>query len=292
MGATNTEDSREGGMAQVENKAEIPKEPDDPVKNIIGNALGALLAAIFAGLSFLTFHYGDSIGWGLAGLIWLAEIVLIGALTAKFVRDFGVLGAGADATGSRKRRAYDVLRNDLQNGDRPAILYNEWLRKFLDAVDRFFGDAGGANRTLFPHAFGLKTAAPLWTAPAFDRCMMLASIYPIATISLFWIVSGHTGQAETALFMDAGLSGWQRGIAATVIGLAIFLLWRFNQIPAASDRQFLAYVVFGVALLAGGPYALSAVMFGLYPVPGQQPDQLPSPHVTTATRFFESDMMP
>jgi hypothetical protein len=34
-----------------------------------------------------------------------------------------------------------------------------------------------ADRTLFPHAFGLKKAAPLWTAPAFDRCLLLALIY-------------------------------------------------------------------------------------------------------------------
>jgi hypothetical protein len=57
------------------------------------------------------------------------------------------------------------------------------LTQFLDWIDRFFGDAGMADRTLFPRAFGLETPAPLWTAPAFDRCLLLASIYPIATIA-------------------------------------------------------------------------------------------------------------
>jgi hypothetical protein len=34
---------------------------------------------------------------------------------------------------------------------RPAVQYKR------AAVDRFFGDAGKADQTLFPHAFGLKT---------------------------------------------------------------------------------------------------------------------------------------
>jgi hypothetical protein len=50
-----------------------------------------------------------------------------------------------------------------------AAVDTEWLTKFLDAIDRFFGDAGMADRTLFPRVFRLKTPAPLWTAPAFDR---------------------------------------------------------------------------------------------------------------------------
>jgi hypothetical protein len=74
------------------------------------------------------------------------------------------------------------LRKSLAEGGKPALIYAQWLTKFLDAVDRFFGDAGMADRTLFPRAFGLKTPAPLWTAPAFDRCLLLALIYPIATI--------------------------------------------------------------------------------------------------------------
>jgi hypothetical protein len=29
---------------------------------------------------------------------------------------------------------------------------------------------------------------PLWTAPAFDRCLLLALIYPIMAIFLIWAV--------------------------------------------------------------------------------------------------------
>jgi hypothetical protein len=217
------------GMADAgdaENKAEnLQRELDDPVKNIIGPAFGALLVAILTGLFSLTFHFADVIGWALTSLIWFAEITFIGWLAAMFIQYFGDLGAGADTIGSRRRRAYDTLREDLKEGGRPAILYARWLPAFLDAVDRFFGDAGMADRTLFHHMFWLKTPAPLWTAPAFELCLLLALIYPTATIFIIWAISGHVGPAELALHLDPGLREWQRWLAAALTLLSVFALW-------------------------------------------------------------------
>src|ERR1700730_3030752 len=56
-------------------------------------------------------------------------------------------------------------RASLTGGNLAVRLYEKWLTKFLDWIERFFGDVGMADRPLFPHAFGLKTPAPLWTAP-------------------------------------------------------------------------------------------------------------------------------
>jgi hypothetical protein len=106
-----------------------------------------------------------------------------------------------------------------------ARVYARWLTTFLDAVDRFFGDAGKADQTLFPHAFLLKTPAPLWTAPALERCLLLALIYPIATIFIIWAVSGHVGPAESALHLNPRLAAWQRWLAAAVFGCSVFALW-------------------------------------------------------------------
>jgi hypothetical protein len=218
------------GMADAgdaKNKTEnLQQELDDPVKNIIGPAFAALPAAILAGLSWLTFHFTDVMGWALTSLIWLAEIIFIAWLVAKFIQYFGDLGAGADAIGSRKRRAYDALREDLREGGRPAILYSRYLPVFLDAVDRLFGDARTANRTLFHRVLRLKTPAPLWTAPALERCLLLALIYPVATILVVWAVSGHVGPAENALHLNPRLIVWQRWLAATVFGFSMFELWR------------------------------------------------------------------
>jgi hypothetical protein len=90
----------------------------------------------------------------------------------------GVLAQGAQPEGSLERRDYDKLRASLAGDNLAARLYAKWLTAFLDGVERFFGDAGMADRTLFPHAFGLKKPAPLWTAPAFDRCLLLAWSIP------------------------------------------------------------------------------------------------------------------
>jgi hypothetical protein len=197
----------------TENKSEdLHKEPDDPVKNIVGPAFAALPAAILAGLTYLTFHFADAIGWALAGLIWLIEVIFVGWLIAKFIRYFEILGAGADSMGSRKRHAYAGLRDDLQEGGRPAVLYSRWLPLFLDAVDRFFGDAD-------------RTPAPHWTAASLDRCLLLALIYPIVTIFILWTISGHVGPAELALHLDPHLTTLRRSFPTAVIGLCVFAIW-------------------------------------------------------------------
>ena len=122
----------------------------------------------------------------------------------------GLVGQGAAPEGSLERQDYDKLRASLNGGNLAARLYAKWLTAFLDWIERFFGDAGMADRTLFPRAFGLKTPTPLWTAPAFDRCLLLALIYPIATIFAIWAISGHVGPAEAALGLQPHISGWSR----------------------------------------------------------------------------------
>lgn len=102
-----------------------------------------------------------------------------------------------------------------------ARLYIEQLTRFLDWSDRFFGDAERADRTLFPRAFGSRRPAPLWTAPAFHRCLLLALIYPIVTIYFIWAFSGHVGRAEAALHFQPGLPGWRRGL---VVATSAFML--------------------------------------------------------------------
>ena len=146
------------------------------------------------------------------------------ALVLVYRRYLGILGA--DRRRPAERHAYDALRNSLAEGNIIARLYAERLTRFLDWIDRFFGDAGMADRTLFPHAVWLKTPSPLWTAPALDRCLLLALLYPILTIFVVWAVSGHIGPAESALRLRADLFGWQRGAAAAGAGLMLFAAFR------------------------------------------------------------------
>lgn len=154
-------------------------------------------------------------------LIW----AILPILSLVYRRYVGFLGFGSEPQGTRERQAYDALRNNLAGDNLAARLYAQWLTSVLGRVDRFFGDAGMANCTLFPHAFGLTTPAPLWTAPAFELCLLLALIYPMATIFIIWAISGHVGPAELALHLDPGLQWWQRCLAAALALLSVFALW-------------------------------------------------------------------
>jgi hypothetical protein len=195
------------------------------------------------------------------GLTLAAPISLLGAaggltLALLYWRYLGIIGAGAEPLGSLERQAYDALRASLATGGLPARLYSRWLTALLDAVDRFLGDTAMAGRTLFPHAFGLHTPAPLWTAPAFDRCLLLALIYPVLTIFIIWAISGHVGPAEKALVLQEDLSSALRG--ALVAGTASVCLAIFRARRVARSNS-----PFSVAVAAGAvfPIVLALVLF-------------------------------
>ena len=173
--------------------------------NLNKPALDALFAAVFAAVlaAILAPLCNDfwaemkpAIGAPLIALIGVLILVAIAAFCFAVLHYFRVLGAGAELVGMRERNGYAALRQWIA-GD-----YACRLEVFLDAIDRFFGDAGMADRTLFPHAFGLRKPAPLWTVPAFDRCLMLALFYS-SRRSWSSGPSATVGPAEAALGLHA-----------------------------------------------------------------------------------------
>jgi hypothetical protein len=202
-------------------QAEPPRDPRSfPYAAIVAVLFLLLLTPLAAD------HLTKAIGLTLAAPISLLGAAGGLALALLYWRYFGILDAGAEPSGSLERQAYDALRASLATGGLPARLYSRWLTAFLDAVDRFFGDAGMADRTLFPRAFGLRTPAPLWTAPAFDRSLLLALIYPIVTIFIMWAISGHAGPAEKALYLQQNFSDWLRGgLVAITASLLLAVFW-------------------------------------------------------------------
>lgn len=195
--------------------------------SIVVKAIGPLLMGLL----------GSMIGWlpggstGVLGSALTALLTVAGGLgglafSLLYRRYLGVLGAGGKRKGTAERNAYDRLRQSLSGGSLATRLYADRLRVFLAAVDRLFGDAGMADRTLFPSAFGLKTPAPLWTPIAFDRCLLFAVIYPVATVGIIWAICGHVGPAEAALGLRPDVPGWQRVLGATLVGFSAFTaLW-------------------------------------------------------------------
>jgi hypothetical protein len=200
---------------------------------------------------------GTTLFWVL--VLWAAPVPFV------FRYYIGVLAQGAEPEGSLERQDYVKLRASLAGDNLAAWLYAEWLTAFLDGVERFFGDVGMANRTLFPRAFGLKKPAPLWTAPAFDRCLLLALLYPIFTIFVIWAVSGHVGPAEDALGLKPDVPGAWRGQTAAAIGFSCFAYWRGVRARAWKSRVWIAVGV-GVAVFAGvaGAFAFAFAVAGTF----------------------------
>jgi hypothetical protein len=183
-----------------------------------GAAIGWLIGLLPGGLT-------DTLGSALISLLAAAGGVCGLICSLIYKRYLGILGASTKRKGTSDREGYDRLRASLSFGNPASRLYAESLTKFLGVVDRFFGDSGRADRTLLPRAFGLKKPAPLWTAPAFDRCLLLAMIYPVVTILVIWAISGHVGPAEATLHLKRDLPSWHRGIIVTYCSILSFGIW-------------------------------------------------------------------
>jgi hypothetical protein len=197
---------------------------------------------------------GTVVGW-MAGLLpegpartLLFVVTGLSILAAPFIYKYylGLLAQGAQLEGSLERHDYDELRTGLAGDNLAARIYAKWLTGFLDWVEHFFCDAGMGDRTLFPHAFGLKKPMPLWTAPAFDRCLLLALIYPVVTILIVWAISGHVGPAEAALGLQPETPSWLRGLATAAIGFSSFAFLRGFRAQGWKSRIWFAVAFAGV----------------------------------------------
>lgn len=204
--------------------------PQVSTREVVG-VFGVLLLA-----PLVAEQWAKTLGVALATPLALFLFFGILSLVLVYARYFELLAAGDAPLGSLDRQGYDQLRSNLARGGSAPQLYSRWLTVFLNAVDRFFGDADKAVRTLFPHAFGLRTPAPLWTAPAFDRCLLLALIYPIVTIYILWAVSGHVGPAESALGLPNDSAGWRRGGILAGMGFVVFGVVFFMRTMRTRDR--------------------------------------------------------
>jgi hypothetical protein len=223
-----------------------------------------------------------------ATLVWTLLWVVAAVLALVFARYVGVLGAGGATEGSPERLAYDRLREGLEDGGSPTRIYKRLLTRFLDWVDRFFGDYDKAESGIFRGAFGLRGSFPLWTGAALRRCLHLALVYPILSVILIWAISGHVGVAETTLGLPADISGWGRGLYATLLaGLVIGVwkcgtstvplhrrLWFFVAAVAAAGSGSVASIVasvgagaaavsFTILVAGGGAFAIAAIVLAL-----------------------------
>jgi hypothetical protein len=237
-------------------------------RGVLTNALGGTIAGVIvAVLIWAATQSGSSINPALAVLALLAS----GGCGVAFAVIYQRYAAILARRGTHARAAYDRLRHNVSTGGLAAETYARRLTAALDAVDRFFGDAGIADRTLFPRAFGLRRPAPLWTAPAFDRCLLLALVYPIATVFIVWVVSGHVGPAEHALLLGEDVPSWRRAGALVAITAAVCGGWLAARPTSWSRFQWIiGTIVVGGAGSFAGAGAFEGTVFDshTFAVPG------------------------
>ncbi|MES2442770.1 MAG: hypothetical protein V4574_08055 [Pseudomonadota bacterium] len=177
---------------------------------VVSGGIGAALSSTLNAITLPRTDGASSIALPLI-LAGTAIAIMLGvSIAAYYSRIFDY---GAAPAGSRERARFERLHEGLVAEGAIGARYSRLLQETLARVDRFFGDAGQADRSLFPRFLGLREPAPLWTAASYDRCVTIALVYPLAVILFVWAVSGHVGPAEAALGMKAGGSGWLRGLA-------------------------------------------------------------------------------
>lgn len=219
-------------------------------KNYWPNFLGGLSYTALWWL--VTFQLTPSGGASIKA-IDVAIIFLVFVFGAVFFlvlqRNLSVLAAGGDAVGTREREAYDALRARLAIGGLAAKVYADWLEMALAKVDLFFGDADYKDRTLFPNAFGLQKPAPLWTAPAYDRCLLLAFLYPIITIFMTWAIANHLGVAEQALQLPDQPEAWKRIVVIVAVLFLMGTAYKCQRAERGSTAETTWLFAHGCALL-------------------------------------------
>jgi hypothetical protein len=197
------------------------------IVNVIANLVSTALLALLAWFVAITTNVvAPTFASFIVKAAQSSLIVIVSVLSGLtffivYRRYLEVLRFNERPEGTIERQAYDALRKSLAN---PTRFYVGLLTRVLDEVDRFFGDARRPNRTLSIHV-GLRTPAPLWTAPALERCLLLALIYPIAMIFIVWAMSGHVGPAERALGLSPDVPSTGRILIFLSLYACGFAFW-------------------------------------------------------------------
>lgn len=202
-------------------------------------------------------------GWTLLGLmlaivsIFLTVLVFIVPIYQKAISD--------EASTDRKR-----LLARLYGTGGWVTTYEIWLKSLLNWLDRFFEQT--KNETLLQPRY--------LTARSFDRCLLLALIYPFASAVLGWFIFGEAGALGEAinLFPERNelvrggwaayvcLIGWilavllrrDRGLLAlgALVGAFFLPIWLGFDMPPA-----VAFVLVGASAFAGAFLIAGAVAF-------------------------------
>lgn len=177
-------------------------------------------------------------GSATANMIDLTKITIAVIFAGAFAYYLNRLGLSAGNADELAR-----LRARLTAGETAGVWYVRTVRRAIFVTDRFFGDAGKAMDSWKPHAFWLKKAAPLWTVASYDRCMQIATLYPLTCIFIVWVIWNDPGEAGYAIgFVES--DKWSRVISAlSATGII------FSRIMVDRSNNVLRFTYFSLFLM-------------------------------------------
>ncbi|MFO1124908.1 MAG: hypothetical protein U1E25_06260 [Methylocystis sp.] len=224
---------------------------------VIGAIVGAPIA--FLKTSGLADDLGAAYGVATKDLTWVVACGAALAIAFVFLWYFETLGGGAEAAGSGLRERFDRETARLVAYRVADDSYAQKLKAFLAWIDRFFdGESPPSQRARI-----LTEPAHVWTAASYDRCLLLALLYPIVVIFISWTIAGHVGPAESALGLKQADEWLRIGIASAVVlyGVSVFKLGRTVGMPETFwdiAVAFASVVAFAFALMIAGVLAFVA----------------------------------
>ena len=146
----------------------------------------------------------------------------------------------------------DRLVRSLRLGGDLRRHYVFWVSRALNRVDRFLGDDGKAEWSLRVRLIDNHRPAPYWTGWSFDKCALLAVVYPLAAMFCTWAWAGEAGEFGDALGFAVATSSWRRAIVLVfVVGCGIAIT---DYVRSSGWRSYLAFA-FAVALVAAVLFA-------------------------------------
>jgi hypothetical protein len=152
--------------------------------------------------------------WSLLGPIGIVALIFGGLAFYFYEGDI-------EEPGEERER----VRAGLEAGGDLRQYYVQLLTHGLNWLDRFFGDAGKAAFSL-PSPFGNRERWPFWTGWSFDRCALLALIYPLASLFVVWVWTAESGAIGDRLGLKSGMVWWSRAIVAVAVLLMISAWWQ------------------------------------------------------------------
>lgn len=125
-----------------------------------------------------------------------------------------VLACSVSTLSKHERRPYQRLRSRLIAGGDTAKSYDAAVIVILSWVARAMGDGNRGDSC--------------WTTSSFDRCLLIASAYPIFTITLGWFVFGIVDTTELALQFPENIPAWRRLLGGISFSIFLYLTVRLT----------------------------------------------------------------